>query len=913
MFNLEDFREYPTLFPFVEKLNKYLKKEKSEKVSQIIEDINSFLQEKQLIIPITYLYSVLAEKDISYISKDIINDVIPFLDSDENKLRLNTIIILGFYLLEDSGVIDEFISKFIEMLDHKSDEIVENVYYFLQRISESKPKILCEYKSAFLEHLKTDSRENNQLTLLKFIEPCGDFDFDDLYRFRAVSLRLISQYKDKIEHRFISDLISKLAQLFPEMQEDILDYDRTEELSDKLEKLFIMKKYDFSKISKEKRIDLKTFLQERKRSSLNKAKITFYLRISDSDQIFYYEIEKSKFTEFFNSENKISGDVIKKKFSKLIDNDTELDLFMNTLIKLKIIKGYFSDLYYFYPYAYLREDISIELQEKGLIKIDKYNYIPPEYLREIIDDVSQSMKTILLLGKNGKVYFSQKKINQTVNKEAAKTNAIDIKAYKKRLTEKDYSKLIENLPKDYLSRFNEGTQYLTNLGLTNVRKEIENSNIIGYFSISDSATKLKIGKKILSNILKEYIDMRSGVFDKDKNNFYYSKFLNEKINHINQIRNEEEKTQSIDKLATQLNIDKDVIFSKLEENLRLIGEEIKKKSEIDINEYIDKTGMDYEGFLNYIQDLNLDYFKKGDLLIIDQERIDQAKAEIKMKLLERANEEDFIEFNDLDLTQNIIQELLYGLLEEKKIVGLFYNDGEKSRFYTRKGIENLMLENQHFFSFHDFFSEKTLTESELQFLRTILDESMKAKRLIGTFDEENLIFSSKEVLFAQNYNTIVSEFQNLIDGYIEHFKSEFEKIKKILIKRDETILPQEIIIIQEIIKQVNYNYVHWRSGIDAFVRNANINLLKKQGLTLKKYKTMKTSLDGQRDVKLFEEDPEVIVLLDKFKEWIKIYNTIELKYGNVIFYQKRLSRNPENEEDIKRLNDLLIQLKLIEG
>ena len=536
--------------------------------------------------------------------------------------------------------------------------------------------------------------------------------------------------------------------------------------------------------------------------------------------------------------------------------------------------------------------------------------MPPELLKNIIDEVSQNTKDVLLMGKNGKLFYSQKRINQRVNKEAAKTNAIDLKAYQKRLTVEDYSKLIKHLPKDYLSKYHEGTQYLTNLGLINSRKEIENSKIIGYFSIYDISAKLKIGKKILFSILEEHIDLRSGVFDKNKLNFYYSKFLNEKINKINQIKDAEEKAQSISKVANELNINKDIIFLKLQENLKLIGEEIKKKKEIDINKYIDKTGMDYESFFQFIRDLKIDYFKKGDMIIIDPDRINDAKAEIKLKLIEKSKKEDFIEFSDLDFTQNIIEELLHRLQEEKNIEGIFYNDGEKVRFYTRKGIENLMLENQHFFSFHDFFSEKVLSDLELKLLRNILAKLMEEKTLNGTFDEENLIFSSKEVLFAQNYNTILSEFENLINSYIEYFELEFEKIKSILIKRDETIRPQEIKIIQDIIKQVNYNYVHWRSGVEAYVRNANFNLLKKQGLTLKRYRAMKISPHIQTDVKLFEEDLEVVSLLDTFKEWVKRFNAIELKYGNVIFYQKRLLRNPDNTEDLKKWNELLIQLKL---
>ncbi|TFG18230.1 MAG: hypothetical protein EU531_00955 [Promethearchaeota archaeon] len=913
MFNPEDFREYSTLFPFVEKINRYLKKGKSDKVSQIVGHLKSLLQEKGFAIPITYIFSILAEKEISFIQEDLVNEVTLFLESDDTKLRLNSIIIVGFYLLMNSSLIDSYLPQFIEMLKQDSNEIVENVYYFLHKFAELNPTFSCKHKRALLERLKTEKIEKNQLALMQFIEPCSNFDFDELYEFKDIALMLVSQYQDKSNNMIISSLISKLSQLFPIFQEMNLDTVEVEELKRNISNLFIMKKYDFTKIAKEQEISLKDYLHYKSESPLIDLKSTFYIRNRDETQTYYYEIEKAKLISFFKGAEKISGDAIKKIFSQIIEDDSELELFMKMLIKLKIVKGYFSNLHYFYPYAYLREDIVVDLQEKGIVNCDKYNYVPPEFLRGIIDEVSTNTKQSFLLGKKGKLYYSQKKINQTVNQEAAKSNAIDLIAYIKRLRKEDFTKLIKNLPKEYLSKYHEGTQYLTNLGLINVRKEIENSKILGYFSISDISTKLKIRKSILFSVLEENIDLRSGVFDKDRNIFYYSKFLNEKIKHINQIKSEQEKADLVNQLANELNIKKNVVFFKLEENLKSIGEEIKSQSEININEYIDKTGMDYEDFLKFIRTLDIDYFKKNDIIIIDAARINEAKTEIKTKLIDKAKNEDFIEFSDLDLTQNIFEDLLHGLQEEQKIIGIFYNDGEKIRFYTKKGIENLMLENQQFFSFQDFFSEKTLSESELKLLTSILNDLMETKRLNGTFDEESLIFSSSEVIFAQNYNTILSEFENLIMDYTKYFESEFGKIKRILIKKDETILPHEIKVIQEIIKEVNYNYVHWRSGIEAYVRNANSNLLKKQGLTLKKYNAMKISPDGKRDVKLFEEDGEVVALLDKFKEWVKLFNSIELKYGNVIFYQKRLSRDPDNTEDREKLKDLLIQLKMIES
>ena len=172
-------------------------------------------------------------------------------------------------------------------------------------------------------------------------------------------------------------------------------------------------------------------------------------------------------------------------------------------------------------------------------------------------------------------------------------------------------------------------------------------------------------------------------------------------------------------------------------------------------------------------------------------------------------------------------------------------------------------------------------------------------------------FASLDVVFAQDYNIILFDFTKIITDYIKIFNSEFEKIKKILTKRSETIFPQEIKMIQGIIDVINEKYIHWRNGLESFVRKANTSLLKKQGYTIKKYKSISISTEKKEDIKYFEDDPEVIDLLLKFNNWVKLFNELELKYGNVIYYQKRLINDAENVENQKNLDDMLKKLKLI--
>lgn len=72
-----------------------------------------------------------------------------------------------------------------------------------------------------------------------------------------------------------------------------------------------------------------------------------------------------------------------------------------------------------------------------------------------------------------------------------------------------------------------------------------------------------------------------------------------------------------------------------------------------------------------------------------------------------------------------------------------------------------------------------------------------------------------------------------------------------------------------------------------------------------------SSTDKKEDIKLFEDDPEVQEKFKQFTSWIKLFNDIELKYGNILFYQKRLITNPGNSENKKKLESLLEQLELL--
>jgi hypothetical protein len=278
-------------------------------------------------------------------------------------------------------------------------------------------------------------------------------------------------------------------------------------------------------------------------------------------------------------------------------------------------------------------------------------------------------------------------------------------------------------------------------------------------------------------------------------------------------------------------------------------------------------------------------------------------------LIDKSKSLDYINLGNFDIKSNLIKDLIYDLLKDGKLKGFFYEYEGELLFYTEKGISNMMLENSFLFSFKDLFYGKELSLEEINLMKEIFDDLVVRKRLRGNFDEESLTFSSDEVLFAKDYNTVLFEFEKTVKNYTETFELEFEKIKKILTKKEETIFPQEIKLIQEIIDKINGKYVWWRNGLDAFIRRANTKLLRDQGVSEKKYKQV-FSVEQKEEIKLFEEDPEVFDHLNNFNSWVKVFNKLEVKYSSVIFYHKRTANNPNDKESKDKLKSLLEELFL---
>lgn len=909
MINLDDFEKYSSIKPLIDKINKYHLKNKRDKVQKLLDDLFELVDLDSNLIPITYILSIIAEKDVSLISDSIMSGVIGLLDNKDIRVKLNSLSIVGFRMVENPEFEDAHLFQFIKFLNDKDRDIRENVYFFLQKLKDAKNRSLCKYKNEFISALRNEKDDENIFSLITILTQCSEFTFPEQVDLRNLIKVLYSRYFDAENERVLSALISLAKTCFPDFNanEEFNSYDLKEK-QNYFDALFIMKKfvYNFDESNKirEKKKKIKDL------SDHNDDLIYFYVKNNEEKEYYFYEFERSKLLSLFSRE-RLSNEDLSKIFNPILKSELELNLIISTLLRFKFIEGYYSELGYFYPLEFLINEFQKKLQENGMINLKKYNYLPPKFIEKVIMEISVKSKQSFLKGKNDTAFYSLKKIVQQINKEAAKSCSIDLNSYKERLIDEEYQKLVNNLPKEYLVEHHKDTHWLTNLGLLKINQEIDNSKILGYLSIPSISEKYNIPKILLGEIIEKSIDYRSGVFDINKEVFYYSKFLKEKFEKINQIKDVDVKEKTINLLARELNIKKNQILSKIDENLQLLGKEIKEKEEIKISSYLEKTGMNFEAFLKFIKFLGLPYFKKGDTLVLNETKIKEAKLEIKEYLIKKSLSSISFSLAEFDISPSIVNDLLLELLQEEKIKGIFYEDQGEKRFYSEKGINNMMIEENFLFSFTDFFPNKELSESEINLLKSVLDDLIVTKRLNGTFDQETLTFSSNDVIFAQNYNIVLAEFEKLVNNYNSIFLIEFKKIKNILKKIEQTIFPQEIKSIQDSIDRINTKSIKWRHELDAFIRRANTELLKKQGYTVKKYKELSSTLGFKNDIKLFEDDDEVKNLMGQFQDWIKLFNNIELKYGNVIFYQKRVINDPSESSYKEKLKVLLAELKII--
>ncbi|MFX1259013.1 MAG: hypothetical protein ACFFAN_14235, partial [Promethearchaeota archaeon] len=325
MFNLEEFEDTP-IVEKVDKLNKLFNKEKLSKIPKIVDELGELLDQQKYVVPITYILSILAENDINLISEELIQKIDTYLDSDNEKLKVNSIITIGFIMMADPKSCKKYFYKFTRSLLDISIDIRNNIHYFLLPLVNRNPNLADLVKNILIESLFLEKSKENIISLLSVLEKCTNLEFDQLYRFRIVSKSIISLFKNDKQSEIFVKLILVLNKFFTSLPELELEKLSHKELENLLEEQIIMKKHNFSEITKTTGLKLKDYLNKFRKSSFKDKKIYFYTKTREN-KISIYELEKEKIINFFNEKMKVSNEKIIERFSQIIEDESELAVF----------------------------------------------------------------------------------------------------------------------------------------------------------------------------------------------------------------------------------------------------------------------------------------------------------------------------------------------------------------------------------------------------------------------------------------------------------------------------------------------------------------------------------------------------------------------------------------------------------
>ena len=346
------------------------------------------------------------------ITESLIQKIEPFLHSKDEKLKINSLIILGFFQLHNTNYIKEYFRDFINLIVNEALDVRNNAHYFVQEFVKITPNIINSYSNVILNALSIEEKPENIISLLSLLDyiELKNFQLGQVFKFREISKSLILLFsKDKTSEIFLK-LIEILKKFFPILYEENPQYLKDYELTKILDDQFLMKKYKFYMKDSE---HLRNLIAKIKKSPYLKKELYFYVKDKKTKIISFYELEKENLLKFFDKRNsKISKQKLMETFSPIFTSDNELKLFISTLIKLEYINGYFTNLGNYYPYDYLKSEITNDLQKLGFINLQKnFKFFPQDYILEIMI----STKHDFLMGKYEKIYYSLKKLKESIN------------------------------------------------------------------------------------------------------------------------------------------------------------------------------------------------------------------------------------------------------------------------------------------------------------------------------------------------------------------------------------------------------------------------------------------------------------------------------------------------------------------
>ncbi|MFW9819350.1 MAG: hypothetical protein ACFFE5_07045, partial [Candidatus Thorarchaeota archaeon] len=191
---------------------------------------------------------------------------------------MNSLIIIGFAILANPHYLEKYSREFIKFLLDEFEDVRNNVHYFLIKLLEVNTEVTKKNIDIILKSLKIEKNNHNIISLLNLLEHCEDFEFSHLYQIRSLSKQLLRQLEEKENSKIFNKLISFIKKVYPQLNEFGLETYEYTKIVNLIDNLFLMKKTNFTDLSKKIKLGLKDYLKKFIKSKLKDEKVFFYLR-----------------------------------------------------------------------------------------------------------------------------------------------------------------------------------------------------------------------------------------------------------------------------------------------------------------------------------------------------------------------------------------------------------------------------------------------------------------------------------------------------------------------------------------------------------------------------------------------------------------------------------------------------------
>lgn len=913
LLNLEDF-ENSEIRKVVYNINQLHEKEKIKKLKTVTAGLKQFIEDKnsEECKEAIFIISVLIEEIPDIMSDEIKDQLNMLIKSEITETRMNAIILYGKLFLEkmesedseqQDSITGDQIDEFIELLRDEVLEIKGNVVFFIEQFPE-------EYYDYILPRL---------YLFMDLLGKTGDLEVVDAIFYilgkvwqktLPIKLSVFTSLKNIYASTTDKEKLYE-KRILSFMREGSYELDELLKSSEKIKKDEIIAKinergplikiYDIEMVAKTSNMSYKDVLKNFEKI---KGDDKIFRFLFTSKKKFFVEIEIEPLVLKLQK-NKIKVDDLIHIFGETgLDLISLLNLLIKKLVKSKFIKGYLSKSY-FYSYDFIKKTMIADIRKNGFVNIDEHaKHINYKFILSIAEDINRETKHTGIFNKDRSLFLMLSGIVKKIENVCTKRNTFDLSEYWELYNKNDY-KLIEDRCRQLFTKYHSGMIWLTPIGFTNTTHKFREGQVIGYVDLSKITEEQDIPYEITREILDEWLEDKSGLWDKSNTRFYFTKYLKNRLKKLDKTLSDSKKDKMISEFASELNLEKNLIEKKLNQEIEEIIQKIKTKPSIDINAYCRSLDMKRDQFINFVNSLNIEYLIQQNSMIFDPGKIDKKKKELHKEIMSKVRHDnlfvpDLSKF--LKLSEHMILDAIKKFHEERKITGILISD---ILFLSESGIRRRFIDNQDYISMETAFTERTLEEEEEKLAISILENLINKGELIGDYNEEENVFHSEEAMVIQSMDDDKVNAEEMFESYKRYMKDTYEKVRDMYLnKKDIKLgdLKRKDFLIKRIMDEIQ----NWELHLNKAIKKAEKSF---------------DSLDDAGDLTFGEVlDAEEVsdkidgeFIMSEFTKWRQIIIDIEQNIDRVGALKKKLKDKPNDEELKSDLEELFEKLHFYDG